>query len=431
MGFRRLPFVPAVMFVCLAGALHAQEITGNWQGTVDVGAKLRVILQIAKRDDGTLRGSLYSIDQFPEPIPVTALSFANPTLKFTVDPLHISYEGKLASDGKTVTGTLTQDKAVPLTLERPTPETAWKIDTSPHTVQMIPVDKGVKLEVLDWGGTGRPLVLLTGLGDTAHAFDQFAPKLAANYHVYGITRRGFGASSAPEPDATNYTAGRLGEDVLAVIDALHLNKPVVAGHSVAGEELSYIGVHHPEKVAGLIYIDAGYPYALYDEVNGALMMDAVELRKQLSVLSGNFPADPQKYMDDLIANLQRVEKEVAQQKQDIEGIPPPPPGNRAMPPIPMAIRSGQERFTTFHVPALVIFADPHDFGGAMKDNPKARAAMQAANDRDTERQAVAFERQVPSAHVVRIPNASHYVFRSNEADVLREMNAFISTLPAQ
>ena len=83
------------------------------------------------------------------------------------------------------------------------------------------------------------------------------------------------------------------------------------------------------------------------------------------------------------------------------------------------------------VPALVIFADPHDFGGAMKDNPKARAAMQAANDRDTERQAVAFERQVPSAHVVRIPNASHYVFRSNEADVLREINAFISTLPAQ
>ena len=431
MGFRRLQFVPAVMFVCLAGALHAQEITGNWQGSADFGTKLRVILQIQKKDDGTLGGMLYSIDQTPEPIPVTALSFANSTLKFTVDPLHVSYEGSLASDGKTIAGTLTQGKAVPLTLERPTPETAWKIDPSPHTVQMIPVDNDVKLEVLDWGGMGRPLVLLTGLGDNAHVFDKFAPKLTANYHVYGITRRGFGASSAPEPDATNYTAGRLGEDVLAVIDALHLNKPVVAGHSVAGEELSYIGVHHPEKVAGLIYIDAGYPYALYDEVNGALMMDAVELRKQLSVLSGNFPADPQKYMDDLIANLQRVEKEVAQQKQDIEGIPPPPPGNRAMPPVPMAIRSGQERFTTFHVPALVIFADPHDFGDAMKDNPKARAAMQAANDRDTERQAVAFERQVPSAHVVRIPNASHYVFRSNEADVLREINAFISTLPAQ
>jgi non-heme chloroperoxidase len=431
MGFCRLQFIPAVTLVFLAGTLHAQEITGNWHGTADFGTKLRVILQIQKKDDGTLRGMLYSIDQTPEPFPVTTLSFVNPTLKFTIEPLHASYEGTLSSDGTKITGTVTQGKPVPLILERATPETAWKADPSPHTVQMIPVDKDVKLEVLDWGGTGRPLVLLTGLGDNAHVFDKFAPKLTANYHVYGITRRGFGASSAPEPNATNYTAGRLGEDVLAVSDALHLNKPVVAGHSVAGEELSYIGVHHPEKVAGLIYLDAGYPYALYDEVNGALMMDAVELRKQLSVLSGNFPPDPQKYMDDLTASLQRVEKEVAQQRQDLEGIPPPPPGNRAMPPILMAIRSGQERFTTFHVPALAIFADPHDLGGAMKDNPKARAAMQAANDRDTERQAVAFERQVPSAHVVRIANASHYIFRSNEADVLREMNAFISTLLAE
>jgi pimeloyl-ACP methyl ester carboxylesterase len=61
---------------------------------------------------------------------------------------------------------------------------------------MVSVEKGVSLEVLDWGGTGRPLVLLTGLGDTAHVFDEFAPKLTASYHVYGITRRGRGASSA-------------------------------------------------------------------------------------------------------------------------------------------------------------------------------------------------------------------------------------------
>jgi pimeloyl-ACP methyl ester carboxylesterase len=50
--------------------------------------------------------------------------------------------------------------------------------------------------VLDWGGSGQPLVLLTGLGDNAHVFDKFAPKLTASYHVYGITRRGYGASSA-------------------------------------------------------------------------------------------------------------------------------------------------------------------------------------------------------------------------------------------
>ena len=185
-----------------------------------------------------------------------------------------------------------------------------KLDSSRHTIQMISVEKGVSLEVLDWGGTGRPLVLLTGLGDTAHVFDEFAPKLTANYHVYGITRRGRGVSSTPEPNAMNYTASKLGEDVLAVIDALHLNKPVVAGHSIAGEELSYIGSHHPEKVAGLIYIEAGYPYALYDQTNGELELDAIELRNQLRQFIEGYALEPVKDYDSLIANLQRVEKEI-------------------------------------------------------------------------------------------------------------------------
>jgi non-heme chloroperoxidase len=56
------------------------------------------------------------------------------------------------------------------------------------------VEKGVRLEVLDWGGSGRPLVLLAGGGDTAHIFDDFAPKLTPSFHVYGIARRGFGES---------------------------------------------------------------------------------------------------------------------------------------------------------------------------------------------------------------------------------------------
>jgi pimeloyl-ACP methyl ester carboxylesterase len=46
-------------------------------------------------------------------------------------------------------------------------------------------------------------------------------------------------------------------------------------------------------------------------------------------------------------------------------------------------------------------------------------------------QATAFERANPAAHIVRIPNASHWVIGSNEADVLREMNAFLATLPPQ
>src|ERR1700681_2280390 len=70
---------------------------------------------------------------------------------------------------------------------------SWR-DPSPHTTRFVTVEKGVRLEVLDWGGSGRPLVLLAGGGDTAHVFDDFAPKLTPSFHVYGITRRGFGQS---------------------------------------------------------------------------------------------------------------------------------------------------------------------------------------------------------------------------------------------
>jgi non-heme chloroperoxidase len=133
----------------------------------------------------------------------------------------------------------------------------WR-DTSPHVVSFITADQNVRSEVLDWGGPGKSIVLLAGLGNTAHVFDDFAPKLAADYHVYGSTRRGFGASSIP---TSGYGAERLGDDVIAVLDGLRLAKPVLVGHSIAGEELSSIGSRRPDRVGGLVYLEAGYPFA--------------------------------------------------------------------------------------------------------------------------------------------------------------------------
>jgi len=307
-------------------------------------------------------------------------------------------------------------------------QNAPKPDISPHTVQMISVEPNVKLEVLDWGGTGRSLVLLAGMGDTAHVFDTFAPKLTAKYHVYGITRRGFGVSSKPEFVTANYNAARLGDDVLAVIEGLHLSHPVLAGHSLAGEELSDIGFHHPDVVAGLIYLDAGYSYALYDQAHGQIMLDAVKLHDMLpQIVPGKIPSDVPKSLNEILAQLKLVEKEI------VEYLPLLPPSPSVASPRPdpppylFAMFSGQESFPTIHAPALAIFAVPHDFGPT--DHSASRAQLEARDLRITEYQVKAFETQVPSAHVVRIPHASHYVYRSNEGDVLREMNAFIAALP--
>jgi non-heme chloroperoxidase len=56
------------------------------------------------------------------------------------------------------------------------------------------------------------------------------------------------------------------------------------------------------------------------------------------------------------------------------------------------------------------------------------AAMAADRDR-MEALAKAFEAGIPTAHVVRLPNANHYIFNSNRDDVVREINSFIASLP--
>jgi pimeloyl-ACP methyl ester carboxylesterase len=128
-------------------------------------------------------------------------------------------------------------------------------DESTHAVKFVIVQENVRLEVLDWGGSGFSVVLLAGYGDTAHIFDSFAPKLANICHVYGITRRGFAASDAP---ASGYSVDRLAADVVAVLDSLKLNRPVLAGHSVAGDELTTLACRHSERIGGLVYLDAAY-----------------------------------------------------------------------------------------------------------------------------------------------------------------------------
>jgi non-heme chloroperoxidase len=346
-------------------------------------------------------------------------------------------------------------------------------DPSPHTIQFVTVEDNVKLEVLDWGGPGRVLVLLTGLGNTAHVFDEFAPKLTPEYHVYGITRRGYGASSAP---ASGYSADRLGDDVLAVLDALKLDRPVLAGHSIAGEEMSSVTTRHPERVAGLIYIDAGYSQAFYDPSLGNVEMDSRELQKKLGEMrAASTPQEHRRLVEELVhQGLPGMEVELQNllkllQAEPAHAVPPPAPSAEDLASFPAyqtytkrvqgvaypeaelrqmneskpdggvgkhqdksvvrtAIEAGEQRYTNIRGPVLAIFANPRDPAPYADNTPAERAAFEALLTADIEAQAKAFEKGVPSARVVRLAHANHYVFLSNEADVLREMRAFLATL---
>ena len=128
-----------------------------------------------------------------------------------------------------------------------------RCDTSGHKVSFVTVEPGVQLEVLDWGGTGETLVLLTGVGDNAHVFDQFAYQFTDRFHVIGITRRGFGRSSQP---AHGYDLDTRARDDITVLDKLNIREAVFVGHSVSGTELNKIGAVYPDRVRKLVYLDA-------------------------------------------------------------------------------------------------------------------------------------------------------------------------------
>ncbi len=132
---------------------------------------------------------------------------------------------------------------------------AWK-DRSPHMVSFVKVG-GVKLEVLDWGGKGPALVFCNGWGENAHCFDSIAPKLTDKFHVLAFTRRGFGRSDHP---ATGYDADTLAKEIIGFLDAVHLRKASLAGHSVGGTEITLAAVNYPSRVNKLVYLDGIYDY---------------------------------------------------------------------------------------------------------------------------------------------------------------------------
>ena len=297
-------------------------------------------------------------------------------------------------------------------------------DSSPHKVQFVIVEEGVQLEVLDWGGLGRPLIFLAGNGDTAHAFDNFAPKFTGQNHVYGITRKGFGASSKPAPANGNYSADRLGDDVLAVMQALRIERPVLVGHSLAGEELSSIGSRFPNKVSGLIYLEAAVSWAFYDPAHPQVEIEMNGIKKRIEEIEAG-GVDEQEKLRELEIAIARFETVLHQSNEDVKTMPPLPPRS----PIGAAINFGVEKYTSLPVPIFAVFACPHDWSHFFPNDPERRAMRLAADTASCSARADGFARGVPTARVVRIPNADHYVYRSNEAQVIDEMKKFLSTLP--
>jgi pimeloyl-ACP methyl ester carboxylesterase len=331
--------------------------------------------------------------------------------------------------------------------------------------QFVDVQPDIKLEVLDWGGTGRNLVLLAGGGSTAHVFDSLGPKLAAHYHVIGITRRGFGQSSAPQ---TGYDPRRLGDDVVAVLDALHIADPILVGHSIAGEELSAVSKYHPGRAAALIYLDAGAPFALYNPAHGDYMIAMSDTINDLATLQKN-PFDDS-LLTKVSTELALFQANISEIRGEVEGATAPSPKASDLASISafqsymkgyyggiipeaevrqlhrigedgkvgeslwhghanQSIMLEEERFSSIDTPLLAVFSYPSASYPSQTTDPAKLAAYRAAETSREEAQFAIFREQA-HAKIVVIPNATHFIFLSREEEVISHITDFVNSLPA-
>ena len=171
--------------------------------------------------------------------------------------------------------------------------------TSNHKSDFVTVN-GIRLHYLDWGGTGPTLIFLTGMGSSAYIFNDFAPRFTDKFRVLALTRRGQGDSDYPE---TGYDADTLVEDIRQFMDALGVEKASLAGHSLAGVELTHFAATHPGRVEKLIYLDALDDRRREQAIHAQNPLNTVEIKREESA--------PPRTFEEYIANVKRDVPEFA------------------------------------------------------------------------------------------------------------------------
>ena len=175
----------------------------------------------------------------------------------------------------------------------------------------------------------------------------------------------------------------------------------------------------------------GYGYAFYNASRGDLYIDLFETRKKLELMQpGKGPNDTRPVIRDLLdAMLPKLEKDLKAEDVFLGSLPGKmfSGSSTRMPAASQAVIAGEQKFTGIKSPALAIFAIPHEMGFGRDSAAQARFDIE--DEASSGAQAKAFGSGVPQARVVLIPHASRYIFRSNEADVLRQIRAFAKSVP--
>ncbi|MFN8547423.1 MAG: alpha/beta hydrolase [Candidatus Eisenbacteria bacterium] len=227
----------------------------------------------------------------------------------------------------------------------------------------------------------------------------------------------------------------------AQLDSLSIDRAVLVGHSVAGDELTEFAARYPERVAGLVYLDAAY-----DRSHTMRRLLTMAVLRQLP------PSPPRPHGDD---------RESAAAARDylerIYGVRWPASeiaatrvfdkagrwkGDASSASMNSKIIQGESApcYEAVHAPVLAIYTvdrpESRDFPwiahmtiGRGVEQLKARR-YRSAQSHWEEGQRRDFAKALPSARVVELRGASHYLFLSDGERVEREMREFLEALGA-
>jgi pimeloyl-ACP methyl ester carboxylesterase len=297
-------------------------------------------------------------------------------------------------------------------------------DKSPHKTEFITVNS-VRLHYLDWGGKGETMLFLHGLGDTPHIFDDLALKFTNQFRVLGLTRRGHGQSEMPE---TGYDTATLVEDIRQFLDALKIERVVLVGHSIAGDELSRFAVVHPDRVTKLVYLDAAYDRTRMPELNkqyppelSATKTDIESLdnmRRWLKRMNNSWSEAWEASLREQFSSDGKTFLNAAEK-------------GRAIHLIMEGTFESHADYAKIQAPALSFFVVGYnkiiDFVKALPDPARKNAEEYLSRATQFTHQEIEhFRNEIPNGKIIVFTNTDHHCFISREDEVVREMRQFLA-----
>src|SRR6185503_7428449 len=119
---KQMRLITLALLLIIASAVVAQtqtqNVEGNWLGTLDVGAPLRLALKVKKSENG-YTAKLDSLDQGANDLPIDSITLDGNKLTFSAEKLDINYEGTLNEAGNEIKGTFKQGtNSFPLVFKR-------------------------------------------------------------------------------------------------------------------------------------------------------------------------------------------------------------------------------------------------------------------------------------------------------------------------